>query len=177
MHPHWHSASPDTQRRLISLFLHSLTSNDPVLTSAATASFLSELDLVRSPHDVAAVLRWGVRHLELERTSFGEGDDWYKKFHDSERESNFPRRSYTQQLAPLVRNPHFELLTALLDTVSSLAAHAESNGISGSKMTKFIGLWLLTAQRASRDDDWTTFYDRWDKFGRMLEHIFLAYIR
>jgi len=180
MHPHWHSASPDTQRRLISLFLHSLVSKGPsttVITASASSTFQSELAEVRSPHDVAAVLRWGVRHLELEQASFGEQEDWYKKFFESERDSGYPIRSYSQHLPPVVRTAHLELLTTLLDIVSSLASHAESNGISGSRLSKLIGLWLLTAQRAQKDDDWVTFYNRWDKYGRILEHLFLAYIR
>lgn len=188
MHPHWYSASPETQRRLISLFILSLAPNSPISTlSPASDSpsllFNSELSYTRSPHDIAAVLRWALRHLRLESSSFGpepDGEDiwhWYTTFFDSERTSNFPTNAFSRSLAPSLPPAHLQVLTVTLDIISSLAAHAETNGSSGSKLSKFLGLWLLTAQRAADSDDWPTFYARWEKAGRILEHVFLSYVR
>jgi hypothetical protein len=82
-------------------------------------------------------------------------------------------------LAPTINGTttHLQLLTATLEIFSSLAAHAEVNGTSGSKLCKLFGLWLLTAHRVEDKDDWKTFYARWERTGRMLEHLFLSRIR
>ncbi|KAG6900189.1 hypothetical protein C0993_001705 [Termitomyces sp. T159_Od127] len=182
MHPHWYAASPEQQRRLISLFLRSLAPKGSIITLSATPStiataFNSEMSSTKSPYDVAAVLRWGLRHLQLEGTSFGKDDNWYKTFFDAERSAGWPPNGYSSTLAPLLPTSHLELLTATLELFSSLAAHAEANGISGSKLSKFFGLWLLTVEHAQKDDDWSTFYARWERAGRMLEHLFLSRIR
>src|SRR6266404_1129846 len=74
MHPHWHSASPEVQHRLVSLYILSLASRGTNLTASPTtptpATFETELHYTRSPHDIAAVLRWGLRHLKLDGASF-----------------------------------------------------------------------------------------------------------
>ncbi|KZP27890.1 hypothetical protein FIBSPDRAFT_730081, partial [Athelia psychrophila] len=175
MHPHWHSASPENQRRLISLFIRSLSPQ-----KSTSTPFETELKFTRSPHDVAAVLRWGLRHLQLDGTSFGKEPAewaWYQTFSKEERAAEYPPKAFTTKLMPLLPKPHLDLLMATLEIESSLAAHAEHNSISGSKMSKFLGLWLLTASRAEADDDWESFYARWERAGRILEHLFLARIR
>jgi hypothetical protein len=187
MHPHWHSASPDIQRKLISLFIHSLTPNSRITTlsptpAAAISAFEAELEYTRSPHDVAAVLRWGIRHLVLENNSFGKDASapewaWYKSFFDAEKGASYPPKSFTELLLPKLPQAHIELLLATVDIISALASHAEANSISGSKLSKFLGLWLLTATRTEQTDNWTTFYARWERAGRILEHLFLARIR
>ncbi|KAI5834002.1 hypothetical protein K523DRAFT_323141 [Schizophyllum commune Tattone D] len=179
MHPHWYSSSPEDQRRLISLFIHSLNSPAQSPSAAPAADFASEVKYARSPHDVAAVLRWGLRHLQLDSAApeFGKESGWYTKFSTGERQGNYPPRAFQDLLVPLLPDPHRELLVTMLDTVSSIASHSEANGISGSKLAKFIGLWFLTSQRAIDDDDFASFYARWERMGRILEHLFLARIR
>jgi Domain of unknown function (DUF1708) len=181
MHPHWYSASADLQRKLISLFIQSLPSDSskPASTSAVSA-FESEVSFTRSPHDVAAVLRWGLRHLKLEGTSFGKESaewSWYTKFAEAEQQASYPPKAYSEKLVPELIPAHLELLSATLEVLSSLAAHAEANSISGSKLCKFLGFWLLSVQRSDVKDDWHTFYARWERAGRILEHLFLARIR
>ncbi|KIJ64337.1 hypothetical protein HYDPIDRAFT_112331 [Hydnomerulius pinastri MD-312] len=187
MHPHWFSASPDIQRKLISLFIHSLAPKSRITTlsptpTSPTSAFENELSYTRSPHDVAAVLRWGLRHLKLENGHFGKDVTaaewaWYKSFFDAERDASYPPKGFTDLLPPQLPTAHIELLTATLDVISGLAAHAEANSISGSKLSKFLGLWLLTAIRSEDTDDWTTFYARWERAGRILEHLFLSRLR
>ncbi|KAG2051079.1 hypothetical protein BDR06DRAFT_973978 [Suillus hirtellus] len=187
MHPHWHSASPDIQRKLISLFIHSLAPKSRITImsptpAAATSAFEAELEYTRSPHDVAAVLRWGLRHLVLENNTFGKDVSapewaWYKSFFDAEKGASYPPKSFTELLLPKLPPVHIELLLATIDIISALASHAEANSISGSKLSKFLGLWLLTATRTEQTDNWTTFYARWERAGRILEHLFLARIR
>ncbi|KAH9027849.1 hypothetical protein EDB84DRAFT_288697 [Lactarius hengduanensis] len=184
MHPHWHSASLEVQHRLISLYILSLASNSPNSvtspTSPTSASVESELHYARSPHDVGAVLRWGLRHLKLDGASFGKesGDwTWYSTFAAAERTGSFPSDAFSKSLIPQLPPAHSELLLATLDVISSLAAHGEANGSSGSRLSRFLGLWLLTTEHSPEGDDWATFYDRWDRAGRILEHLFLARIR
>ncbi|KAF8339314.1 hypothetical protein F5887DRAFT_981887 [Amanita rubescens] len=182
MHPHWYSASPQIQRKLISLYIHSLAAKSPSNTlspssSAILSTFESEVEYVRSPHDVAAVLRWALRHLKLDSNCFGREHDWYKGFFDEERAAKYPSKAFSDYLSPRVPNTHLDLLCATFEIFSSLAAHAEANSISGSKLAKYFGLWLLTAQRSDENDTWSTFYARWERSGRMLEHLFLARLR
>ncbi|CAA7263951.1 unnamed protein product [Cyclocybe aegerita] len=182
MHPHWYSASPDIQRRLISQFIHSLDAHSPETALSAVSpspisNFESELNFTRDPHDVAAVLRWGLRHVQLEGDSFGTDDGWYKAFLDAEAAADYPPKAFSEILAPKLPPAHLELLTATLEIISSLAPLAEANSTSGSKLSKIFGLWLLTARHVEEKDDWKTFYARWERTGRMLEHLFLCRIR
>ena len=188
MHPHWYSASPEIQRKLISLFILSLGPKSPITTLSPTptspsAIFETELNYTRDPHDIAGVLRWGVRHLRLEGSSFGKDASssseysWYRSFATSERDANYPPKAFSQSLVPLLPAAHLPLLTALLDIMSSLAAHGEAIGTSGSKLSKLFGLWLVSAERARSSETWTEFYKRWEQAGRIFEHLFLAYIR
>lgn len=185
MHPFWYSASPDVQRKLISLFILSLAPKSPITTlspspTAAVSNFNSELEFTRSPHDIAAVLRWALRHLRLEGESFGRASgqwNWYQAFAEAERTSSYPPSAFSDALVPQLPPSHHQLLVATLDIVSSLASHSEHNGVSGSKLSKLFGLWLLTVARSEPGDDWPSFYARWEHAGRILEHLFLAHIR
>ncbi|KAF7421224.1 hypothetical protein PC9H_011745 [Pleurotus ostreatus] len=182
MHPHWYSASPDVQRRLISLFIHSLSPNASKNTLLSTSSspqsaFESEIQFTRSPHDVAAVLRWGLRHLKLEGQAFGKNEAWYKDFLQAERASKYPPGAFSDQLVPLLPKAHLDALKSTLEIMTSLAAHTEANSTSGSKLSKLFGLWLVSIPRVEATDDWASFYARWERSGRILEHLFLAYIR
>ncbi|KAF9484794.1 hypothetical protein BDN70DRAFT_824947 [Pholiota conissans] len=183
MHPHWYSSSADVQRRIISRYINSLnlqnsdTVASPSSLTSPTSLFESEIHFSRSPHDIAAVLRWGLRHLQIEGDSFGTDDGWYKAFLDAEAAAEYPPKAFSEKLAPHLPPAHLDLLTATLEIFSSLAAHAEANSTSGSKLSKMFGLWLLTARRVEDKDDWSSFYARWERTGRMLEHIFLARIR
>lgn len=186
MRPHWHSASPQLQRKLISLFILSLAQKSPGITLAPStspsAAFNSELEYTRSVHDIAAVFRWALRHLKLEGASLGSSSpsdewSWYNSFSEAERRSNYDPRAFTTKLVPEIPSTHTKLLIPILDTISSLAAHAEANGYSGSKLAKYFGFWLLAARRATGTEDWSSFYTRWEISGRMLEHLFLAWLR
>jgi hypothetical protein len=172
MHPHWYSASPSLQRKLISLYLAPAAPT----ASPALSSFQDEL-VYSDPRDAAAVLRWAVRHFAPAEGAFGgaAGYGWYDAFARAERESGYPAGAFESKLTLPAK--HVLLLAALLDLTASLAAHAEANGVSGSKFAKLVGLWLLRDTRAPPPPDWRTLYGEWDRAGRMLEHLFLARIR
>ncbi|KAL5478858.1 hypothetical protein ACEPAI_2135 [Sanghuangporus weigelae] len=180
MHPHWYSASPAVQRRIISLFLSSLTASSEAAVSAAS-SFDSELEFARSPHDVAAVFRWALRHLRLEGDAFDNDNSpslaWYDSFKEKEKASEYPRTAYSDLLLPAVKPSHVELLDSTLSLVSRLASHSEWNGTSGSKLSMSFGHYLLTENQVDGIEDWVSFYSHWERAGRALEHIFLSSLR
>ncbi|KAF9791879.1 hypothetical protein BJ322DRAFT_983661, partial [Thelephora terrestris] len=185
MRPHWHSASPQLQRKLITLFILTLAQKSPETTLAPStsplAAFNSELEYARSVHDVAAVFRWALRHLKLSGTSFGPSSSdewsWYHNFREAERKADYDPRAFTTKLIPAISPTHTMILLPTFDIISSLAAHAEANGYSGSKLAKYFGFWLLSARRAEGTEDWNSLYTRWEVSGRMLEHLFLSWLR
>jgi hypothetical protein len=183
MHPHWYTSSPSLQRKLISLYLHPRTT-DASTSSPPLSNFESEIEY-SDPHDVASVLRWALRHFEpTDVPAFGMTStdsglyEWYNAFSTAERNHNYPMDAYdTLSSQSLIPTSHHQLLAVLLDLTFSLAAHAEANGVSGSKFSKLVGLWLLESKRKAAADDWRGFYADWDHAGRILEHVFLARIR
>lgn len=139
--PHWHSASQDQQRKLITLFLQSIAnaSSLPPPPGPSLEKFEVHLQLA-SPHDVADVLKWGLRHLQLENNSFPTATShdewaWYKSFAQAERTAGFPPDAYTNLLLPLLPSVHQQLLSTFLDIATSVTAHAEANGVSGERVT------------------------------------------
>jgi hypothetical protein len=164
MRPNWHAASPTTQAKLLTGFV-SENENWKVDINHA------------SPHDVASVLRWSLRHLQLPPQGFGNSEAWYSDFFTAEKKSGYQPKAYSEALVPLLPETNAKLLAVILDLASSLAAHSEANGISGSKFSRLVGFWLLASNRVGKNETWATFYQRWDETGRMLEHLFLARIR
>jgi hypothetical protein len=45
------------------------------------------------------------------------------------------------------------------------------------KLFKFFGLWLLTSEHFTESLEWSAFYERWERAGCILEHLFLARIQ
>jgi hypothetical protein len=106
---------------------------DDAKPSSALETFDHELQRA-SPHDVAEVFKWSIRHFRLEAASFGTSSDeygWYKNFADAERTASFPADAYTTILGPLLPSGHLELLNAIFSFASSVASYAETNGVSG----------------------------------------------
>lgn len=131
MHPHWHSESPVVQRKLLSLFLLSLepkpviTTLMPTPTSTASA-FETELNYTRSLHDITAILRWGLRHLELQDGIFGKDDNipyaWYDSFAEFERGNGFPPKAFTQHLRSVLPPPPLRVINGHLEYNISLGS-------------------------------------------------------
>lgn len=192
-HPHWLSASRSSQRELISRYVATLQS-----PSAATQESFQTILGLAEPTDVAAVLKWGLRHLVLEKGTFGspsssspsslatvEAWDWYVKFAEAERAAGFPADAYSSKLLPLLSQPHAILLKNLLDLLSSVAAHAQGNGMFNTKLAKDVAWWVVSSRKwgvskngaGGNRDEWADFYLAWDRASRILEHVMLAYLR
>lgn len=180
-HPHWLSASRISQRDLISRYIAALGLNSP----KSQEKFIASLRLAE-PFDVAAVLKWGLRHLALEQGSFGKDGSsqpwaWYTKFATAERAASFPNDAFTSQLLPLLPPSHAILLKDLLSLLSSVAAHAQGNGMFNTKLCKVLAWWLVSPRRwdagETGSEGWTRFYEAWDRASRVLEHVMLAYLR
>jgi hypothetical protein len=179
MHPHWHSNSPKDQRRILTAFFTAPPGGE---LSPQNPAFSAELQHARTARDPSAVLRWALRHYDNGGAPFGpapatpaEQWAWYKLFSEAERDASFPLDAYGTKLVPILAQPNARLLASFLDLASHLAGHSEMNGISGSKFCKLLGYWLLSTR--TRKEDWKGFYDDWEAAGRILEHLFLAYLR
>lgn len=142
------------------------------------------------PTDVADVLKWALRHMTIEQGTFGnaeastaisDGWGWYVKFAEAERMSSFPTDAFSERLLPLIPPSHVNLLKELLDLLSSVAAHAQGNGMFNTKLCKVFAWWVVCSRKWGAQDEskdtWTDFYDAWDRSSRILEHVMLAYLR
>ncbi|KAG8833495.1 hypothetical protein FRC17_010607 [Serendipita sp. 399] len=182
----WYAQSAEKQRRLLVAFLQTLTGDSAEAKdkdaepkpNPAVETFEAYLASA-SPHDVAEVFKWALRHFKLEGSSFGNSTDeygWYRTFAESEKSASYPPEAYSSILPPLLPSEHQQLLDALFGFASSLASYAEINGVSGSKFTRLIGWWLLSGRREP-SNGLVEFIQDWDTAARILEHLFLAYIR
>ncbi len=176
-HPHWLSASPGSQRKLIARFILALKSKN-------FARFEADLRDA-SPQDVATVLKWGLRHFTIEKNSFGIGNGtnpgedqwaWYHGFAEKERVASFPMNSFSSVLLPLLPNSHAVLLKNLMELFASIAAHADGNGMFNTKLSKVLSWWIIS-NRTWAGTGFGSFYVEWDRAARILEHVFLAYVR
>lgn len=183
MRPHWFASLPhqEIQQKLINRYIQALSDQQTNgVTSTSTTSPLValeyELRYTRDQHDVAAVLRWGLRHLELQGNRLGITEDWYKSFTEAEQAASYPPKAFDEILTPLLPDIHTQLIRVLLDLVSSLAAHSEQNSISGNKLSKVLAWWIVSS-RNTAGLEWSSFYKQWEIAARQFEHMFLAFIR
>lgn len=116
-----------------------------------------------------------MRHSFNPDVHYGGSTGWYTSFAEAERAAGYPEDAFSTNLH--LSKEHREVLMAVLDITASIAARAEANGISGSKLTKLLGMWLLEDMRAREVLEWVPFYEQWERAGRVLEHLFLAKIR
>ena len=161
-HPHWLSASSSSQARLISAFL-SPASN--------TERFTADLES-SGPHDVAAVFKWGLRHTS---PAPDPSLAWYSAFATAERNASFPHNAFGS-----IALPNAPLIKALLDLCASVASHADGNGFFNTRLAKALAWWIVGQQaqvHGAAHESWDAFYGEWDKAARVLEHVFLAYLR
>lgn len=139
----WHAQSQSKQRKLLVLFLTALDKSPKLGPDnqeiAPTPLEIFETTLRdASPHDVAELFKWGIRHFKFEGSSFGSSSEeygWYTTFATNEKSASYPQDAYSQILLPLLPDKHQELLNVLFDASVSIAAYSEANGLSG--ITKY----------------------------------------
>lgn len=171
MHPHWHAASSSHQQRLISLFFSGPTTGEAI-------KFEQEINASKV-HDVAAVLRWGLRHLQLQSTKV-----WYDSFVKAEQDAGFPLDAFSTLLPPLLEaQGYYELLRETLGLLGSLVAHAERNGVGGARVARGVGGLALGSSLSTislslpQAQAFTKAYENWDNSAQMAERLFLASLR
>ena len=176
-HPHWLSASPGRQCKLITQFLLALKSNN-------FARFEADL-WDAGPQDVAPVLKWGLQHLTIEKNSFRirnrthPTEDqwaWYNAFAEKECVASFPMDSFSSVLLPLLPNSHAVLLKNLMELFTSIASHTDGNGMFNTKLSKVLSWWIIS-NCTWAGTGFGSFYVEWDHAARILEHVFLVYVR
>ncbi|EJT97162.1 hypothetical protein DACRYDRAFT_102553 [Dacryopinax primogenitus] len=184
--PHWHSENFEVQQALLSMFIASLSSGQDGAGTAAQEAFLTELRYTSDVHDVTSVLKWALRHLHFEDGPFGlttgnalEGQpewSWYRTFGLSEQQANYPLSAFTLLLLPSLPPGHADLLRSLMDLISSVASHVAQNAMSGNRLSKALALWVV-APNISNCTSFGAFYEQWQRASRVMEHLFLCYVR
>lgn len=69
------------------------------------------------------------------------------------------------------------LLASLMDLVAAVAAYAEANAMSASRLCKVFGFWVLAPKSTAYDGGYQQFYDTWKRSTNHFERLFLAYLR
>ncbi|KZT58148.1 hypothetical protein CALCODRAFT_255744 [Calocera cornea HHB12733] len=186
--PHWHSENAFIQQTLLSLYVSSLGAGKATVIGppSPAEAFNAELRYTSDPHDVTSIIKWGLRHLDIEGGAFGQSDKsgsiggpewtWYRDFNVAEQQAGYPSFAFTSILLPRLSPIQGALLSALLDLISSVAAHVAQNAMSGNRLSKALAYWVI-APRATRLMSFTALYEQWDTASRIMEHLFLSFVR
>ncbi len=133
-----------------------------------------------APHDVVAVMKWGLRHLRLRCADFDskDADEWYDGFAAAERAAAYPARAIADLLHPKLPIATAELLSETLDLMASVAAHSSTNHMPAAQICKVLGFWLFgrigVAHPPPTVDE---LVDAVNRAAGVAEHLLLAHIR
>ncbi|GAK67429.1 uncharacterized protein PAN0_018c5656 [Moesziomyces antarcticus] len=133
-----------------------------------------------APHDVVAVMKWGLRHLRLRCADFDskDADEWYEVFAAAERAAAYPARAIADLLHPKLPIATAELLSETLDLMASVAAHSSTNHMPAAQICKVLGFWLFgrigVAHPPPTVDE---LVDAVNRAAGVAEHLLLAHIR
>ncbi|GAC76288.1 hypothetical protein PANT_20c00043 [Moesziomyces antarcticus T-34] len=133
-----------------------------------------------APHDVVAVMKWGLRHLRLRCADFDskDADEWYDGFAAAERAAAYPARAIADLLHPKLPIATAELLSEMLDLMASVAAHSSTNHMPAAQICKVLGFWLFgrigVAHPPPTVDE---LVDAVNRAAGVAEHLLLAHIR
>lgn len=133
-----------------------------------------------SPHDIASVMKWGLRHMRMRTSDFSskDTDEWYDVFVAAERESGYHARAIADLLHPKLPQATAELLSEVLDLMASVAAHASSNHMPASALCRMLGFWILGRIGVAHPPPTVSeLVDAVNKAAAMAEHLLLAHIR
>lgn len=131
-------------------------------------------------HDVGDFLKWSVRRLKLDKSDFASETDmgWYKDFVKAEKDGGYTLTSFSDDLLPRLPVSTRELLTSILDLLTTISAHFVANAMPASRVCKTWGFWLFG--RIGQDKsypDFLTFLGDWKRSTGMMEHLMMAFIR
>ena len=133
-----------------------------------------------SPHDAAAMLKWGLRHMRVRNTDFNSPDEhgWYDNFVKAERASQYHPRAIADLLHPNLPLETAELLSEVLELMATVASHRTANHMPASYICRVLGFWLLgRIGVAHPPPTFDEFHKVWEKSSAILEHLLLAHIR
>lgn len=126
--------------------------------------------------DIIGVVKWALAHVRRD----GQRGllEWsvYDHFVAKEREQNFVKNAYQNDLARVI-SPHLAaLLDTLFDLLSSICAYSKINGYTSTRLIKQFAIWILPTEHNILLD-FANGYRDWLKSADAAEHIFLAYLR
>ncbi|BGO95255.1 hypothetical protein NBRC10512_002595 [Rhodotorula toruloides] len=181
------------QRKLCLLFLDYMaefdaapSSSDSIRGSEASKAvllhaFKEELRYA-NVHDVAAVLRWGLRHFSSSPSFSGSPTpsvDWYTSF--LRRSSSFspshPPHSFSAFLLPSLPPASQALLLSTLTLLQAVAANAQHNAMTARRLCRSFGIYLFGMSPSSGSSSFDDLYNAWREAGDALEGCLKAFLR
>ena len=145
----------------------------------AEAEFRKKLSYANI-YDVVAFLKWGLRRLTLQPDDLGSVDQytWYDMFVEKEKAAGYPAQAYSELLLPTMQQDTRSLFDAILELMSTVAAHNVANAMSASRICRALGFWLVG--RLGNDHpphDLSSVIKAWERSNQVMEHLLMAYVR
>lgn len=114
----------------------------------------------------------GVRHLvaglaEPKSYQLGQPLSWFGTFETPDKESY-------ARVKNAMNETEGKLLDTIMDLIASVAAYAEVNAMSSSRLCKVLGFWLLAPRRSI--PTYQQFYNTWKQSTDTMDRLFLAYL-
>ncbi|KAM0786251.1 hypothetical protein ACM66B_007050 [Microbotryomycetes sp. NB124-2] len=132
-------------------------------------------------HDVVGVLKWGLRHLKLEKPFGGTSRyslDWYHAFLSTSASLQHPMNAFNTILLPKLPPESQAFLVATLDLAQAVSAYSEKNAMSPRKFSRTIGLYVFgLAQRDRQWSSWQELHGVWQEAGDAFGGCLRAYLR
>ncbi|UZJ55371.1 hypothetical protein CBS101457_004691 [Exobasidium rhododendri] len=191
------SESLEQQERLIELFLlysdpkqyenvffisdssSSAMLRDTMGKVNAESEFKAKLSYAKIS-DVVALLKWGLRRLQLQRVDVGSVDQlsWYDDFVQREKAANYPLRAYTELFLPAIPEQTRPLFTTVLELMSTISAHHIANAMSASRICKSLGYWFIgRIGLETYPHNLNSVVQSWERCNKVMEHLLMAYVR
>ncbi|GAA5875808.1 hypothetical protein JCM3774_006461 [Rhodotorula dairenensis] len=204
--PYRASESPTQFRKLALLFLDYVAEFDARAAASKTTpsrgtdasksvllhAYRQELRFA-NVHDVVAVLKWGLRHIDFGRMTFSGSRipslEWYSSFvrRSSSASPPHPPHAFSQYLLPSLPPQSQKLLLSLLNTIQPVAAYAQQNAMPAHRLCYLLGAYLFglatppspssTSPADSNRIEWEEYARTWSESGRALEGCLKAYLR
>ncbi|KAK4049936.1 hypothetical protein OIV83_003760 [Microbotryomycetes sp. JL201] len=132
-------------------------------------------------HDVVGVLKWGLRHLKLDKPFGGTSKfslAWYHSFLSTSASLQHPTNAFNTILLPKLPPESQAFLTAVLDLAQAVSAYSEKNAMSPRKLCRTVGMYVFgLAPRDRQWSSWSELHGVWQEAGDALEGCLRAYLR